>query len=408
MSVQKVTLAGVAAALLGSAVAAQAGGFERSEQDFDILFEPGNAVETGATYVMPDRKIKNIRGSYIAGQTGGVNPLTGKPYETSVNEGQGYWVPKASAKFQITDDLACAAQYRQPWGIHTDVGMDTARMYTAIEQKISSNDYGLNCSYRFAAGEKGYFRLLGGVSYQELRGEQTRLIPPGTAFGGTFRVGSLNVDDHSFGWRVGAAYEIPEYALRATLVYQSAVKYSLDGTVGNLAPVPIDVTGDVSAPQSVEFKFQTGVAPGWLVFGSAKWTDWSSIENVAFNASNSRVAPAGTNITNLNLYYRDGWTLSGGVGHKFNEQWSGAATLTWDRGTSTGLTSQTDVWLFGLAANYKPMENLEFRLAGALGWLSSGEINDTVVAGQPNPSGSKGDFGNDLVSAISLTTKIRF
>ncbi len=39
MSVQRVKMAGMIAALLGSAVAANAGGFERSSQDFDILFE---------------------------------------------------------------------------------------------------------------------------------------------------------------------------------------------------------------------------------------------------------------------------------------------------------------------------------------------------------------------------------
>lgn len=37
MSVQRVKMAGMVAAFLGSAVAANAGGFERGSQDFDIL-----------------------------------------------------------------------------------------------------------------------------------------------------------------------------------------------------------------------------------------------------------------------------------------------------------------------------------------------------------------------------------
>lgn len=413
MSVQRVKMAGMVAALLGSAVAANAGGFERSSQDFDILFEKGNAVEAGGTYVAPQRKLKNIRGSRVGAATGGINPITRQPYETSVDEAKSYWVPKASAKFDLTDDLACAAQYRQPWGIHTDVGVDTVRMFTAIDQKISSNDYGVNCSYRFAAGEKSYFRILGGVSYQELKGEQTKMIPPGSAFGGTFRIGSLDVEDEAVGWRLGAAYEIPEYAMRATLVYQSKLKYNLEGTIDNLAIVggrgiPINVESDVDTPQSVEFKFQTGIAPDWLAFGSVKWTDWSSITQVDFNASDNNVTRKGTTITSLNLYYQDGWTVSGGVGHKFNDQWSVAGTVTWDRETSTGLTSQTDVWLFGLGTNYKPNEQFEVRLAGAAGWLSSGELDDTVVNGKPNLTGSKGEFGNDFVGGLSLTAKVKF
>ena len=432
MNVQRVKMAGMAAAFFGSAVAANAGGFERSSQDFDILFEQGNAVEATGTFVVPQRKLKNIRGSamehtpqwtgkdYVAA---GINPNTGRPYDTSVDEAKSYWVPKVGAKFDLTDDFACAAQYRQPWGVHTDVGVDTVRMYTAIEQKISSHDYGVNCSYRFAAGEKSYFRILGGVSYQELKGEQTRLIPginPNLnptefPFPGPVRVASLDVEDQSVGWRLGAAYEIPEYAIRASIVYQSKVKYNLEGTIDNLAlnpltgrGIPINVESDVAAPQSVEFKFQTGIAPDWLAFGSVKWTDWSSISSVDFNAADSLVAPKGKTITSLNLYYQDGWTVSGGVGHKFNDQWSAAATVTWDRGTSTGLTSQTDVWLFGLGTNYKPNEQFEVRLAGAAGWLTSGELDDTVVGGEPNPSGSKGEFGNDFVGALSLTAKVKF
>lgn len=416
MNVQRMKAAGIVVALMGSAVGAQAGGLERSSQDFDILFEQGTVLDTTGTFVSPQRKLKNIRGSQVGALTPNGNPFSGGAYKTEVDEAKSYWVPKFSAKVDLTDDLACAAQYRQPWGIHTDVGTGTVRSFVAIEQKISSHDYGLNCSYRFAAGEKGYFRILGGVSYQELKGEQTKLIPPfGQPFGGNWRIASLDVEDKSVGWRLGAAYELPEYAVRASVVYQSEVKYSLDGTIGNLAinpitqaGIPIGVEGDVSTPQSVEFKFQTGIAPDWLAFGSVKWTDWSSVTVVNFLAKANQVVPQGQKITGLNLYYQDGWTVSGGVGHKFNDQWSAAATVTWDRGTTTGLTSQTDIWLFGLGTNYKATDNFEIRLAGAAGWLTSGELDDTVVNGVASPTGSKGDFGNDFVGALSLTAKVKF
>jgi len=410
MSVQRVKIAGMVAALLGSAVAANAGGFERSSQDFDILFEQGTVIDTTGTFVAPQRKLKNIRGSVVGAATGGINPITRRPYDTEVDEAKSYWVPKFSAKVDLSDDLACAAQYRQPWGIHTDVGTDTVRMFTAIEQKISSHDYGLNCSYRFSAGEKGFFRILGGVSYQELRGEQTRMLPMQGPL--PFRVGTLDVEDKSVGWRLGAAYELPEYAIRASLVYQSKVSYDLEGKVGNVIPgTSVNVLGEVATPQSLEFKFQTGIAPDWLAFGSVKWVDWSSIDRVSFvndsGAPYARFQP-GQEVTALNLYFKDGWTVSGGVGHKFNDQWSAAATVTWDRGTTTGLTSQTDVWLFGLGTNYKPTENVEFRLAGAAGMLTSGYLDDSVVDNQPSPTGSKGEFGNDFVGALSLTAKVKF
>ncbi len=193
------------------------------------------------------------------------------------------------------------------------------------------------------------------------------------------------------------------------------MKYNLQGTVDNLAlnpitgaGIPINVKSDVATPQSLEFKFQSGIAPGWLAFGSVKWTNWSELTAIDFVAADSKIVPQGTRITGLNLYYQDGWTISGGVGHKFNDEWSVAGTITWDRGTSTGLTSQTDIWLFGLGANYKPHEQFEVRLAGAAGWLTSGELDDTIVNGNFNPTGSKGKFGNDFVGGLSLTAKVKF
>jgi long-chain fatty acid transport protein len=406
----------VSLALSGGILTAHAGGLERSSQDFDILFEDGNVVETGATFVTPQRKLKNIRGNPFP-----VNPVPdqnlGKPFDTEVDEGKSYWVPKVSAKFQLTDDLACAAQYRQPWGIDTDSGINNARMFGAIKQKISSNDYGLNCSYRFAAGDKGFFRILGGVSYQELKGEQTKVSALNKSpllFGNS----RLDVDDKAFGWRLGAAYEIPEIALRAIIVYQSKVSYDLNGTVG-VDPIGFSqfsstpVSGSVATPQSIEFKFQTGIAPDWLALGSVKWTDWKSITKVSFLNDGSTPflgkIPVGSEVTSLDLYYKDGWTLMGGVGHKFNDKWSGAATLTWDRGTTTGLTSQTDIWLLGLGANYKATEHLEFRLAGAVGILTSGTLDNTLaVKNGGSDTGSKADFGTDVVGGMTLSAKYRF
>lgn len=382
-------------ALVSGTVLANAGGFERGSQDFDILFEEGNLVESGATFVNPQRKLKNIKQ---------INPnLIASPVtKTSVEEGKSYWVPKLSARFQLNDDFACAAQYRQPWGADTDVGTETLRRYSAIEQKISSHDVGLNCSYRMPVGEQGFIRLLGGVSYQELSGYQTKMVPVNPLFGGPERIAKLDVDDRSFGWRLGAAYEVPEIALRTSVVYQSPIKYALRGTIKGLAPMTLDVGSDVSVPQSVEFKFQSGIAPDWLAMASVKWTNWQEIQAVPFGLRDDISALGlikGMVVSSLDLKFRDGWTVTGGVGHKLNDQWSGAASITWDRGTTTGWTSQTDLWLFGAGANYKATDHIDLKFYGALGFLKSGVFHDNI---------STSEFGTDLVQAFSVAAKLKF
>ncbi|MDZ7875399.1 MAG: hypothetical protein U5N27_21310 [Rhizobium sp.] len=90
-----------------------------------------------------------------------------------------------------------------------------------------------------------------------------------------------------------------------------------------------------------------------------------------------------TSATSLDLAYRDGWTINGGIGHKLNDQWSVAGSVTWDRGTSQGFGSQTDTWIFGTGVSYTPTENVEFRLAGAVSLLTSGELRSTTGGARP-------------------------
>jgi long-chain fatty acid transport protein len=118
--------------------------------------------------------------------------------------------------------------------------------------------------------------------------------------------------------------------------------------------------------------------------------------------------PTNPEITSIDLLYRDGWTISGGVGHKFNDQWSGALSLTWDRGVSTGLGTHTDTWTVGGGVSYAATENIELRLAGAVGLLTSGSSGSTVRDGREYGQRASYDFDNDLVTAISTSLKIKF
>ena len=112
--------------------------------------------------------------------------------------------------------------------------------------------------------------------------------------------------------------------------------------------------------------------------------------------------------TSLDLLYRDGWTVSGGIGHKFNDQWSGAVSLTWDRGTSHGYGTQTDTWTVGTGVSYMPTDNVELRLAGAIGILTSGSSSPQTYQGDVVGDDVTYDFGTDIVSAVSTSLKIKF
>ncbi|RUY36230.1 transporter, partial [Mesorhizobium sp. M7A.F.Ca.US.001.04.1.1] len=144
-----------------------------------------------------------------------------------------------------------------------------------------------------------------------------------------------------------------------------------------------------------------------------KWVNWSLLQSVPICPVGAPSSLCFTNgpaeATSLDLMYRDGWTVSGGIGHKFNDQWSGAGQLTWDRGTSHGFGAQTDTWTLGGGVAYTPKPNIEVRLAGAVGVLTSGHSG--IVIGENGKiigDDATYDFGNDLVTAFSGGIKIKF
>jgi long-chain fatty acid transport protein len=418
-------LAAIGGGLMTVAVngAANAGGLERGGYNVDLLFDTSRVgAEMSGTYVWPDRELNNVvdtdpTDGTIGGKTNGVS------------DSESYFVPRIGLRAAFGEHVDCMIDYSQPWGAHTKPGADWAGAQNNIETKVESDNYAGTCSYKFDAG-KGQFRVLGGAFYQEVYGFKTRLVAPIPEFLGT-GVGRLDLAGEGWGWRAGAAYEIPEIAFRASLVYNSEVNLdNITGTV-DLTEVPglvdpnnpylgkvTDVYGSQAMPDSIELKIQSGIAPNWLAFGSVKWMDWSQLGTVVFcDKATKGVLPCtpdppnlgGGRLTSLDLFYRDGWTVTGGVGHKFNDQWSGAMSLTWDRGTTTGLSAQTDTWTLGGGASYTPNQNVELRFGGAIGVLTSGETS--VV--QDDEGRDYGDdvsyeFGDDLVTALSAALKVKW
>jgi long-chain fatty acid transport protein len=410
MAKQKFVVSGALclAVSITSVAPAFAGGLERGGYNIDLLFDNSRfAAESAATFVAPQRKLKNVVDTNTSPSLVGGGDLNG--FSKSADDSESYWVPRIGLKAGFGDAVDCLADYSQPWGAHTKPGRNWAGANENIETKVKSDNYALTCSYKFDVGQ-GQLRLIGGGFYQELSGFKERQVIRDDLVPGT-GVGRLDLKGDGWGWRAGVAYEIPEYALRASLVYNSAVKLDdITGTL-NLSQVNgavLPVHGSQDMPDSLEFKFQTGIAPDWLALGSVKWTDWSQFSSIPFCLTSVSACTTGTQVTSLDLGYRDGWTISGGVGHKFNDQWSGAMTVTWDRGTSQGFGTQTDTWTLGAGLQHAVTENVELRVAGAIGLLTSGSSRQSTIDGVNLGNGVSYDFGNDIVAAVSTSLKVKF
>lgn len=208
------------------------------------------------------------------------------------------------------------------------------------------------------------------------------------------------------GYVVGAAYEIPEIALRAAVTYSSEMNFTLDGSGNGAASIPGvgavppgTAVGNLTAttPQSVNLDFQTGVAANTLAIASIRWADWSEAtidDSVAGNL---------TDFGN-----KDTYTYTIGLGRKFSDNFSGLISVGYEKaaGDYTGNLSPTDGYTsLSLGGAYTFDNGME--LSGGIRrvWVGDATSYSPVSTTTPAPGNLTTPFGNfsdNSATAIGL------
>lgn len=300
---------GCALALAASTGMAAAGGLDRSGQSIDILFESGNHAELSFGLITP-----SVTGvDFFDNPTGNMAPA--------------YTIAGFGIKVGINEKLSFAVVYDQPFGASTEYGAGSG--YAGMEAHVTSN--ALTALARYDVSDR--IMVFGGASLQTVSADVNNPASPYT----------LDVGAGSgTGLVAGAAYQIPEMALRVALTYRSEITSTHD-IVEN---VGIDIPGtiDITTPKSFNLEFQTGINPKTLVFGSVRWVNWSDF---------SVVAPFGGIILD---YPKDVTTYSLGVGRKITDNFSAAVTAGYERavggGGATPLSPTDGNFSLGLGATY--------------------------------------------------------
>ncbi|WP_147105599.1 hypothetical protein [Tateyamaria sp. syn59] len=173
-----------------------------------------------------------------------------------------------------------------------------------------------------------------------------------------------------YGWLIGAAYEIPEIALRLALTYHSSIDYTANTTeqiLGN--PVPGVV--NFETPESVNIDFQTGIAKDTLLTASYRWTDFDAVDLI----------PTGLQSDLVNLDDGERFTL--GVGRRFTENFSGSLTFSYEPEGDDDLVSPlgpTD-GLFGISIGGRYTQD-NMTISGGINYSWLGDARPEV-GGQP-------------------------
>ena len=401
---------------LAAVGAASAGGYSRGTADTDIIFEEGNfAMRAGVTIVAPQRGYETLTVPTAGpGLPQVLLPVGATVASTDGKYSEPYAIPSTAVKFNLTDDLRCAGTYTQSFGADSVYGPQAIAFGAqadgtgTVSEAFDTNEFGATCGYKFDLA-KGRAWLIGGAFLQDFSYSQTvqffSLLP---GLGGSRA--TLQFDgDYEPGFRIGAAYEIPEIALRAQLMYRSEVNHTPDGTFATIADGPAGpapVVGDGTLPQSVELKLQSGIAPGWLAFGSVRWTDWSVLDTLDYTILSGPLPGD----RELEYFFKDGWTVTGGIGHAFSESISGVVGLTWDRGVSTTEDTLSDSYTLASGVSLKDKFGGEVRFGGAISYLTSASVSAETSPNGPGTQEPGASFGysvdGDWVYALSAGYKI--
>ncbi|WP_179994818.1 OmpP1/FadL family transporter [Acinetobacter sp. YH16053] len=355
---------------------ALAAGLDRSGQSIAAFLQPGNYAEAGISILDPKVQSNQLK----------VNDMA-----------EDYYFPSAAIKVQATEHISIGLIYDQPFGaesLYPSNNLVFGANGEATQVEVETHNLSALIGYQPTENWNFY----AGPVYQTVKGNVSLR---GTAYS---LLSGYNIDlkeDDAFGWLAGAAYQIPEIALKAAITYRSEIKHELDTTETSNVYIPsygIDLRSmtsqtEVVTPQSVNLDFQTGIAKDTLAFANLRWVHWDQFAvSPAALASASKLAKG--KAQNLIDYSDDQISATVGVGHKFTSKWSGSASVGWDSGAGNPVTTLGPVegfWSVGLGGQYSPAENYFIQAGVKYFWLGDatartgttdvGEFEDNYALG---------------------------
>lgn len=208
-----------------------------------------------------------------------------------------------------------------------------------------------------------------------------------------FATGGYNFDmgdTTKVGYVLGAAYEIPDIALRLAATYHFETDHSAK-TVETLYGQTF--TGDVEfvSPQSLNLEFQTGIAPGTLLTAGYRWTEFSAVDIIPTRL--------GSDLVNLEDSHR--YTV--GVARRFSDKFAGSVTLAYEPSNNSDTVSPlgpTD-GQFGISLGGQFTDG-PLKISGGLNYTKLGDA-DAGVGGR-----SVAEFSNSSAVGVGFKLEMTF
>ena len=457
----KLSLLTVAIACTLPVSSAFAAALDRSGQSISAFLQPNNYFEANLSGLMPT----------VEGKEAGTFAASGKSID---NMSDDYLFGNLAIKLQPTEQFSFGIIADQPFGaaasytgnnafisnpkdpvlgsiktLSTSDLSNFARTTAPTgETKVKVNSYNLSMLFGFQPNSN--WNVYGGPVYQAVKGDVSLRGSAYSVYNGY----DANIPQtEAWGWLAGAAFQIPEIALKASLTYRSkinhdssinenvpmvnslakaqsalptlfaslakdpavaaslpAINKAIVGAIAANAASPQD--SKITTPQSVNLDLQSGIMADTLAFANIRWVNWKdfSIQPYKFGLISKAVGPlvGQPNGFDLVAYDKDQWSVTTGIGRKFSDKWSGVASVGWDSGAGNPVTTlgpTEGYWNVGLGAQYSPAPN--YFVSGGVKYFWLGDAKAQTGA-QFGTDGYVADFADNNAIAVGMKLGYRF
>lgn len=365
-----------------------AAGLDRSGQSISAFLQPGNYFEAGISVLDASLSGKMNDNFSKGGLSAAANMQTG-------DIANSYYSPSAALKFQLTDQFSIGFLYDHPFGADAGYPIKAYQAYTEGNERSESEVVSQNLSTIIGFQPNQHWNIYAGPALQTVKGK-SRLRGAGYSWS---RYDLDAKETTGVGWLAGAAYAIPDIALKASVTYRSEIDHDMNMTesLNILHPVAgrVDLgtsteKSTITTPQSVNLDFQTGIMKDTVAFANVRWVDWSNFRISPKKLYEFTKLSTGSGV-DLAAYYDDQISANLGLGRKFNDKISGTVSVGWDSGAGdlvSTLGPSKGYWNFGLGAQFSPAAN--YFISGGVKYFWLGDAK----------AQSGFDFGSDKYDAV--------
>ncbi len=394
-----------------------AGGAASAEDASTVWYNPagmtrirGNQVVLGMHIIAPKFDFDDDGTTNAAGSTGFA--------DTSEDGGRFAYVPNFYYVHSLSGELKLGIGINAPFGLATKYSDDWVGKYQSVEAEIVT----VNVNPAIAWKATSDLSLGFGINIQYIEATLNNRIDF-SLLGGPDGFAHLEADDISYGFNLGALYNISEKT-RVGFSYRSEIKHDLEGDAdftvpGPVAAIPVlgagisaqladthlDSQPDMPAMASLSIHHQW--SDQVAVMADATWVGWSSVPELVIMFDNPAKADT---IETLRL--KDNIRLSIGATYTTDGPWTYRTGFAFDEGAARDASTRSvrfpdnDRYWITFGASYQLADNLSIDAGYAHIFVPDTKINRTPEAtALSGASAVRGDYESD---ADILSAQIRW